>query len=299
MSLSSGTLGCSTGQENGEWVFAQGVLETESNPFYDLPTTDTPRLSLMPVHRSYLICTTHRTGSTMLCQGLDHMKQCGVPDEYFLVDRGPELAKRHGVETNPKTDYLAYLKDLIESASTENGVFGAKIMWGHLDPFLERITEAHGKLRTTQKDSDWLNTVFPGLRYVWLTREDTVRQAISSWKAKQTNIYHSAVNVPSALPAKEPEYDYDQIRIIRDRFRKQNQSWIDFFAREGIEPCKVVYEDVCEDLERSVCRIMDHLEVERLEGQTMEATTLQRLADEVSEQWRERFRAEENRNQAS
>jgi len=40
----------------------------------------------MSPHISYLICATHRTGSTLLCEALTNTGLAGHPDEFFWTD---------------------------------------------------------------------------------------------------------------------------------------------------------------------------------------------------------------------
>ncbi len=255
-------------------------------------SSNAPTKSEPCVQKSYLICTTHRTGSTLLCQGLDLSKQCGLADEYFLPN-GRELAAHRGVEVDPSAGYLDFLKGLQASTATENGVFGAKIMWGHLDRLCQNIADGFGEPRDSQTDGDWLRAIFPALHCVWLRRADVVLQAISSWKAKQTKIYHKDVRHDPATPAREPEYHYQEIRKIRDRFMEQNQNWKAFFGQQDLPYLEVIYEDVSADLHGEVKRICQFLDVEtpHFAGAN---PTLERLADDVTEQWHQQFLAEES-----
>src|SRR3954453_1951322 len=110
---------------------------------------------------SYLVCATPRSGSTLLCHLLDQTGMAGHPEEYFEalqhsgLPRRPEEyfdRERHANiverlafrempdertqrEPNPLWDpatYDRYLKWALEAGTTENGVFGAKLMWGYL-----------------------------------------------------------------------------------------------------------------------------------------------------------------------
>jgi LPS sulfotransferase NodH len=65
--------------------------------------------------RSYLICATPRSGSTLLCEALRITGLAGNPDEYF----GPMHVKRWNEEwrTRSKADYL---ERVVEVAKGEN-----------------------------------------------------------------------------------------------------------------------------------------------------------------------------------
>src|SRR4051812_3524953 len=159
---------------------------------------------------SYLVCATPRSGSTLLCHLLDQTGIAGHPEEYFEAllhsgqPRRPEeyfdrhrhaniverLAfrempdQRRTRAANPLWDpatYDRYLAWALEQGTTGNGVFGAKLMWGYLGDFAELLRGINGFARLPIPQV--LDHAFPRLRYVRITREDKVRQAVSLWKA--------------------------------------------------------------------------------------------------------------------
>jgi LPS sulfotransferase NodH len=73
--------------------------------------------------RAYLICTTPRSGSTLLCRYLTATGCAGVPDEYLFEKTLPRFYGKHGV-----SDFPSYFRALLENETTPNGVFGLKLM---------------------------------------------------------------------------------------------------------------------------------------------------------------------------
>ena len=160
--------------------------------------------------RSYLVCATPRSGSTLLCDLLDQTGVAGHPDEYFealrhsgvprqpheyfdpdrhvniverlafreMPDRAPEPSELWQPET-----YDRYLRWALEEGTTPNGVFGAKLMWTHLLDVAERLDRP--------ADPALLEERLPELRYVHVTRGDKVAQAVSLWRAVQTRAWRS------------------------------------------------------------------------------------------------------------
>ena len=161
--------------------------------------------------RSYLVCATPRSGSTLVCQALKATGVAGRPEEYFEAlehsgrPRRPEeyfngvddpsilnQLQRRGVADEPpprsplwsRTAYDRYLEWAMGQGTTPNGVFGAKLMWGYLGDFV-------GLLRNVPEYrdlplADLLPAVFPDLTFVRVVRANKVRQAVSLWKAVQT-----------------------------------------------------------------------------------------------------------------
>src|SRR5690348_3164375 len=75
---------------------------------------------------AYIICTSPRSGSTLLCRGLANTGKAGTPDEYFERP-GENMAYwmcRFGVR-----DQSQFVNQVVEATSTPNGVFGVKLHW--------------------------------------------------------------------------------------------------------------------------------------------------------------------------
>jgi hypothetical protein len=100
----------------------------------------------------------------------------GAPDGDHRVD--PMFDPRFA-------DFGDYVSWVLGTATTGNGVFGAKIMSAYVEGLAAGLREALGE-RAPEATPDLLAAVFPRLRYVFLVREDKVRQAVSLWRAVQT-----------------------------------------------------------------------------------------------------------------
>src|SRR3954449_10718966 len=161
--------------------------------------------------RSYLVCATPRSGSTLVCHALEETGIAGRPEEYFEALRHSGRPRRPeeyflGVEDQSIRDHLGersvgsappaaaslwsraaydrYLEWAFETGTTPNGVFGAKLMWGYFGEFVSllRNTPAYRDLAL----ADLLPRVFPSLSFIRVVRANKVRQAVSLWKAVQT-----------------------------------------------------------------------------------------------------------------
>ena len=83
--------------------------------------------------------------------------------------------------------YDQYLAWALREGTTPNGVFGAKLMWGYLGDFAQLLRGIEGM--AGRPLPELLARAFPGLRYVQITRQNKVRQAVSLWKAVQTQAW--------------------------------------------------------------------------------------------------------------
>jgi LPS sulfotransferase NodH len=165
----------------------------------------------MTPKRSYLVCATPRSGSTLVCEALAETGVAGRPEEYFEALRHSGRPRRPdeyflGVEDQSIRDHLGeraigsdppprsplwsraaydrYVDWAFEAGTTPNGVFGAKLMWGYFGEFVSllRNVPAYRDIPL----AELLPTVFPDLTFVRVVRANKVRQAVSLWKAVQT-----------------------------------------------------------------------------------------------------------------
>ena len=165
----------------------------------------------MPPQRSYIVCATPRSGSTLVCHALADTGVAGRPEEYFEALRHSGRPRRPeeyflGVEDQSIRDHLGeravgseptprsplwsraaydrYLEWAFEAGTTPNGVFGAKLMWGYFGDFVSLLRNV-----PSYRDlplADLLPEVFPELTFVRVIRANKLRQAVSLWKAVQT-----------------------------------------------------------------------------------------------------------------
>lgn len=225
------------------------------------------RLGAPPaIRHSIVLATEERSGSEWLCQLLAGTNRLGRPSEYL-----------NGAWVRT---FIADYPDRIEeqvplahhAGTTTNGVFAMKLHTWHFD----RLSEA---MRLTD--------VFPNPMFVRLTRRDRLRQAISLVRARQTNSYHA-----HTAKAAEEVYDADDIaRTLKDVIRLSSR-WDAYFARNGIDPLRIEYEQ----LEADPVGVMQ--QIARLVGEQIRPVDLEISRplkvqrDSVTEAWRSRFLAQ-------
>ena len=272
-----------------------------------------------PITTSYLICSTPRSGSTLLCEALrntglagrpeeyfQHRMQTGVPrrpTEYFDGVRSAEIFDILGTYTrvddeeipfDPRgfADYEAFLDWVVEAGTTPNGVFGGKVMWGYFNGFVDRL---RGVVRNAVIETpDVLDRVFPDLHYVWVTREDKVGQAISLWKAIQTWTWRRD-DGDGSLPGHELRYSFDAVDHLAKQLVRDEVEWHRYFERVGARPHTVVYEQFVERYEQTALDILAYLGVECSADDTFGERRMRRQADEISRDWSQRYWAEAQR----
>ena len=143
-------------------------------------------------------------------------------------------------------DYREHLRRTFARGTTPNGVFGAKLMFNQLRELraLTGLLPEYAGLDT----GALLTRLFGSPRYIWVTRADTVRQAVSMWRALQTRRWR-ADGTGAERPA--PRYRFEGIDHLVRRFDAEAEGWRAFFSDHAIEPLRVAYE---EELERDPAR---------------------------------------------
>ena len=278
------------------------------------PSGDTtPRLT-------YLICATPRSGSTLLSQALRDTGIAGCPEEHFevLLETGrprqprdyfqrsndpevwallddPEFRdvlgeyggrySEHPARRDPSwrpPDFEGLLEEALRKGTTENGVMGTKIMWAYFRDFvrLARRTLGLEGIRPCEVPA----AVLPNLRqFVWIRRDDTTRQAVSLWKALQTQQWRQDSH--EEVGGQGLRFSFAAIDHLKLRIDEHNAAWQAFFEQCGIEPLRIVYEEFVESYEESVLEILNALGVPLPDGFTITQPKMRRQADELSEEW--------------
>jgi trehalose 2-sulfotransferase len=141
-------------------------------------------------------------------------------------------------------DFEALVEGALRERTTENGVFGAKFMWDYLLDFvrLARRTRGLHDLRPCEVPG----AVSVNLRrFVWIHRRDTTRQAVSLWKALQTEQWRR--DSDEGVAAKGLRFSFTAVSHLKLRIDEHNAAWQGFFDGCGVDPLEVVYEDLVED----------------------------------------------------
>jgi LPS sulfotransferase NodH len=229
------------------------------------------RLLAAGATRTLVLCSTPRSGSTMLARLLDGTGLVGRAEELFHERFFPASARRRPG---------AYLAD---RARESGGVFALKLHWDQLQRCLRVLRGLRGARGLS--DAELLAAAFPEPRYVALSRADVVAQAVSAWKVKTSGVW-----LPGR-PARrgEPWFDFEGIDERVRRLREQGEAWRRWFAACRVEPLAVTYEQLVADPEAVARSVLDLLDVQAPEDLALEPRT-RRQADRQSEEWIRRYR---------
>jgi LPS sulfotransferase NodH len=268
---------------------------------------------------SYLVCATQRSGSTLLCELLKGTEVAGVPDEFFedLRSTGLPRQPRQYFENAAVADIAARLAPgapgrperpgefegwfsyALQRGTSRNGVFGSKMMWNYFDDFRNRIAQLPGLGDRTFNQA--LDEIFPRLRIIFVRRRDKVSQAVSLWKAIQTQQWRTDPEADSeggpgsGSGPRQAEYDYRAIKHLLDELHRWDARWEDWFHATGREPIRVIYEEFTTSRAATIGRVLDELGIDPPEPAGR--GPMKRQADDLSRDWVARFRDDDSDRQ--
>jgi LPS sulfotransferase NodH len=88
------------------------------------------------------------------------------------------------------------------------------------------------------------------------------------------------------------EPDWGHVRFLENAVIAHEQLWADFFARSGVVPLEVRYEDLVASYEKTIRRVLDFLDVELPPDADLPPPRLKKQADEATERLAEEYRAQ-------
>lgn len=242
---------------------------------------------------SYIICSTPRTGSTLLCELLASTNVAGNPDSFFMSDVDPVWAEQWGLPVRADSsdgDYeTAYLKAAIKAGKGQTGIFGLRLMRKDLENLLALTNGAFPGLPS---DKARLEAAFGEILYIHLAREDKLAQAISMVRAEQTGLWHIApdgTELERLAPPKQPEYDFDRIASKVAQLEQYNAAWLTWFHGQGIKPLSIGYESLSAHPTEAVSRICRELGVPEPAPASLKPG-VSKLADAISLEWMRQYR---------
>ncbi|MDT5093045.1 MAG: trehalose 2-sulfotransferase [Mycobacterium sp.] len=261
----------------------------------------------MPGRKSYVVLASQRSGSTLLVESLRATGVAGEPQEFFQylpsTSQAPQPRQWFaGVtdesilrlldpydEGKPDLAPAEIWRDYIRTVGrTPNGVWGGKLMWNQTPLLMARAKDL------PDRSGDGLLAAIrdvigeePVLVHVY--RPDVVSQAVSFWRAVQTRVWRGR---PDPMRDSRAEYHADAIAHVVTMLREQEKGWRTWFDEEGVEPIDVPYPVLWRNLTQIVATILEQL---GLDPALAPKPVLERQADQRSDEWVDRYRAEAER----
>lgn len=246
----------------------------------------------MAKYDSYVICTSPRSGSTLLCQLLSATGVAGNPHSWFhrpsISDwlRTFDLPSQTAL-SEPET-LAAVFRAAIKQGSLDTGMFGLRLQRHSFDFFTKKLAVLYP---TRYGDGERLQAAFGRTLYIHLTRGDKLGQAVSLVRADQTGLWHRApdgTEIERTAPPREPVYDADLIAGNLAELTAYDEDWERWFEKERIAPVRVTYEELSDDPVAVLVRLLEQLGLNSAAAEGI-VPQVAKLADETSQQWVERY----------
>jgi LPS sulfotransferase NodH len=226
-----------------------------------------PPDALPPLRRVVLLCFTNRSGSNYLGSMLAGSRLLNLPLERLSADQVLRQADRDGL-----TRFADVIASIVGEAATE-GNFALKVAPSHLEILSESGLLDHWRDR---------------LHCIHLERLDRLGQAISWEIAHQTDQWTSL----SAATAITPRYSHAGILAALESFADGNRHFALFFARNGLQPQHVLYEDFEAAPAAQIARLLAGMGLPPLRTRP-ELVRIRRRRGALNDAWRQQFLAQE------
>ncbi len=256
---------------------------------------------------AYLVLASQRSGSTLLVESLRATGVAGEPQEFFqyLPDTSMSPQPREWFADVADPSVLQLLDPLVEGkpdlapaeiwrdyirtvGRTPNGVWGGKLMWNQTPLLLQRAKDL------PDRSGDGLLAAIrdvvgsdPVLVHVY--RPDAVSQAVSFWRAVQTRVWRGR---PDPVRDARAEYHPGAIAHVVKMLRAQEDGWHAWFEEEDVDYIDVPYPVLWRNLTQVVGDVLEALGLDR---RLAPPPVLERQADQRSDEWVERYRADAER----
>lgn len=245
---------------------------------------------------AYVICTSPRSGSTLLCNLLSATGVAGCPNSHFHEPSLQAWLDDYGLTEDTASDQRAALQSVFRVALVRGrgatDVFGLRLQRHSFPFFVEKLADLHPSAPTQRER---IEAAFGKTQFIHLKRQDKVEQAVSYVKAEQTGLWHVApdgTEIERLAPAAEPRYDHDVIRDAYEMFLGFDAEWEDWFESEDIRPIRIVYESFVKEPITSTKDVLNALGLDPSNANGVEIGVA-KLADHINDDWSARFRADQ------
>ncbi|MCX5042736.1 Stf0 sulfotransferase family protein [Aldersonia sp. NBC_00410] len=256
----------------------------------------------------YLVLASQRSGSTLLVESLRATGVAGEPEEFFQylpeTSRAPQPRQWFADVTDPTVlellaplepgtpdteSSVAWRERILDLGRSPNGVWGGKLMWNQTPLLIDRAAGLPDRTGTDLR-SAIRDVLGDDVLFLHVSRPDVVHQAVSFWRAVQTQIWRAPKERTAGVQA---SYHAGGIAHLVAILREQERGWQQWFAAEDIAPVVVDYRDLASDTTSVVAKVLAAL---GLDPSLAPPPALERQADVRSNSWVEKYLGEAERD---
>jgi len=244
---------------------------------------------------SYVICTSPRSGSTLLCNLLASSGVAGNPASYFHSPSISAWKREFDLVEEASCSERMLLDKIFKAAlvrgSLDTGMFGLRMQQASFDFFHQKISVLHPGLSS---DVQRIQAAFGRTAFIHLARRDKVAQAVSHVRAEQSGLWHIAPDgkeLERKSPPTDPTYDPSAISARFDELKAYDRLWECWFAAEKLEPIRILYESLADRPTQTLSIVLDYLGLDCKAAEGVNPGVA-KLADKTNEDWAAQFRVE-------
>ena len=252
----------------------------------------------MTNNQSYVICTSPRSGSTLLCRLLGATGVAGKPGSHFHEPSISAWLDYYGLTDKAGDNDRHVLKRIFDAARAHGtagtDVFGLRLQRHSFDFFVKQLDVLHPGLAS---DRARFEAAFGRTFFIHLTRPDKLDQAVSYIKASQTGLWHQApdgTELERLAPPQKPVYDAAKITRQIAEFEAFDEAWDAWFSKEHIEPLRLTYDGLSADPNGTLANVLDRLGLDRRIAANIHPG-IAKLADATNREWVSLYLAETDR----
>ena len=193
-------------------------------------------------------------------------KVAGAPLEYFTTYQLKNFAERWGYFNEHTQGFelsiTRYIDKLKRYRTTSNGVFGLKAHYSQFFAFIHHYA-------TDNTAIEAFTSIIEQAKFIYLYRQDRLRQAISYLKALQTGQWSSEQPILAAA---------------RYNYTAEEEGWERFFNENKLHPLKITYEHFIQAQPETLLTILAFIGIDTQDIK-ISCSTMKKQANQENEKW--------------
>jgi LPS sulfotransferase NodH len=250
-------------------------------------------INKVPSYESFIVCTSPRSGSTLLCKLLAATGKSGKPDSHFHSPSVSDWTRNYSIAAEDFHTECELLSAIFMAArdrgTGSTSMFGLRMQGHSFDYFMQKLRVLHESYAC---DSERIHAAFGKTLFIHLSRKDKLDQAISYVKAAQSGLWHIAADgteLERLSVHQEPVYDEKAIAHQCAKLSDMDKRWESWFIGEGLDPLRVQYNDLSDNPIGVVCEVLHRLGIDPEIARGLELP-IARLADATNKSWAKKYR---------
>lgn len=244
---------------------------------------------------SYVICTSPRSGSTLLCNLLTSTGAAGNPASWFHKPAIADWLSAFNLTPDaslPERDVLEIIfNSAIAKGTRDSKLFGLRLQRHSFDFFIQQLAIL---CPGPANDSDLFHQAFGRTAFIYLKRHNKVEQAVSYVKAEQTGLWHMASDgseLERLSPPQTPAFNCDSIRRCIEKMNAWDAGWENWLETQSIQTLRVNYETLAIQPRETLKTVLGYLGINSNTA-TGVIPGVAKMADALSDDWVLRYERE-------